>query len=206
MLLSCEQIACASHPPFLTWQLSKSNGKKIKDESCSTVSWGIGALYVFIPVHVTPAPAAVLVKPVLQIQPTAFVVGSCMQMEFASQPPLLTLQASTNINERVIAIRFFFGWWPENNYLCRRHSNPRQRIRNRSCKCIAQHCLTIRASNRRSGRIRHCWLGKYLWRSKEKKINRWFDQVTRWTTPPVQVTLEAEPVLLYPVLHVHTTA
>ena len=62
----------------------------------SEVSWAMDAYRSSLPVHDTPAPEAVLLKPVLHLHFTAFVVASCEQSALASHPPLPTWQASEN--------------------------------------------------------------------------------------------------------------
>ena len=48
------------------------------------------------PVHVSAAPAFVLVYPVLQVQTTALLFLSCEQFAFTSHPPLFTSHASVH--------------------------------------------------------------------------------------------------------------
>ena len=49
-----------------------------------------------LPVQVTLVAEPVLVYPVLQVQITAYVLASCEQMAFTSQPPFFTRQASVD--------------------------------------------------------------------------------------------------------------
>ena len=90
-------------------------------------------------------------------------------MEFASQPPLLTLQASAIIDERGIFFCFLLGWWRESKYLYRRRLNPRQWIHNQSCRYISRHSLWLRESTERFCRIHHCWPGRCLWGSENRR-------------------------------------
>ena len=87
VLASCEQIALQPHLPLLTLQLSK-----VHEESSFTPQ--NHSERQVLPVQATFEPVPVLVYPVLQVHFTAFVVESCEQAAFGSQPPLFTVQLS----------------------------------------------------------------------------------------------------------------
>lgn len=62
--------------------------QRVNHRSCPCVA------DAFVPVQLVLASVPKLVKPVLQVHLTSFVVASCEQMAFFSHPPLLTRQLS----------------------------------------------------------------------------------------------------------------
>ena len=92
---SCEHAAFESHPPLLTRHVSIEN----KSNTFCTLG-SANQISMCVPVQVTFGAEPVLVYPVLQLQTTALLVGSCEQIALVSQPPFATWQVSTTKQPR----------------------------------------------------------------------------------------------------------
>ena len=95
LVRSCEQMPFGSHPPLLTRHESIEN----KSNTFCTMG-SVDRISMCVPVQVALELEPVLVYPVLQLQTTALLVGSCEQIALVSQPPFATWQVSTTKQQR----------------------------------------------------------------------------------------------------------
>ena len=108
---------------------------------------------------------------------------------------IATIWKSVRNSDRVVETNFC--------YLCRSLWRRRPHWRIRPCICKQLHCLKDHESRGRDCHSHHCSLCMCLHRkASENHTLNWLS----WTTLlPVQMTPVPSPVLLYPILHVHTT-
>ena len=112
---ACEQSALISHPPLFTLQTSTTMQKYLYI-SRTTQLFQLRAL----PLQTTGPVVAVFTKPPLHLHVQTSLPAAWEQSEFASQPPLFTLQTSRTIWKTCISVTQRNLFSLKEHYLCRR--------------------------------------------------------------------------------------